>query len=304
MKFPSWTPYKSGVQALLQSHILMQSKISICSSINKFRLKTFPSKLRLHGWGAKCGVLWSGTPPNKNKSRFCSWCQLRRQVKCFLKQSRSGLQIDSSKNLQFYTDWVISASGGHLGAIFPQERAVKLAEALHLPFPAAASPVPPAPAQTIPWQAASLSQSWKLHWSCCCGSSLLLSESSPAVPWWKRITLRSKRDRACLIFLAMILPGNRFRLTNLKISPRGKETVWGYESSCSNTCKIPNVKPWFLWIFHRYQQLSFQWAYKSILTWFKGFSIYRRTLRIQFLVSLHLTAERLHRHQSPFLSVH
>lgn len=206
-------------------------------------------------------------PPNKNKSGFCSWCQLRRQVKCFLKQSRSGIQTDSSENLQFYTDLVILASGGHLGVIFPQERAVKLAEALHLPFPDAASPAPPAPSQTIPWQAASLSQSWKFHWSCCCGSSLIwfLSESSPAVPWWKRTTLRSKRDRACLILVAMILSGNCFGITTWK-SPRGEKTVWGYESSCSKSCKIPSVKPGFLWIFHRYQQLYFQWAPKSILT--------------------------------------
>lgn len=59
--------------------------------------------------------------------------------------------------------WVTLISGDHYGVIFPQEKAVKLAEALHLPLHDVASPVPPALGQTTPWQAASLFQNWKVH---------------------------------------------------------------------------------------------------------------------------------------------
>lgn len=68
------------------------------------------------------------------------------------------------------------------GVIFPQAKAVKLAEALHLPLHDVASPVPPAPGQTTPWQAVSLFQNWKVHWGCCSVSYLSLLDSSPAVP--------------------------------------------------------------------------------------------------------------------------
>lgn len=47
--------------------------------------------------------------------------------------------------------------------ISPPGKAVGLAAALHPPLPDAASPAPPALGQTTPWQAASLSQSWKAH---------------------------------------------------------------------------------------------------------------------------------------------
>jgi len=43
-------------------------------------------------------------------------------------------------------------------AIFPQEKAVELAAALHLPPHGVASLAPPALGQTAPWQAASLFQ--------------------------------------------------------------------------------------------------------------------------------------------------
>lgn len=75
-------------------------------------------------------------------------------MKCLLKQSRIGLQPESSESLQLCTDLVMLISR----AIFPQEKAVELAAALHLPPHGVASLAPPALGQTAPWQAASLFQ--------------------------------------------------------------------------------------------------------------------------------------------------